>query len=630
MLVENDQILAEVHEALAVDQVGLLNTRATADKRFDTLVIRGTGTPSAISAKNVYSSGRNLVHLVIGMDGNKIIQMTDFTRRVGTGFQFENTSILIGLVNVGYLLEDDSQKSHYRHVDNFAPDKRILARGVNDRKKRLWPCFPNEQLELLVQVAGTLMNHYGIRLVQTYEELNINALDPGPAFPMVSFIERLRQEVPNLGNRPMITRKSTKSNRINSAPSSSAHQIADSQIKKGALLTAVDESENWSLVEMIDDIEMRWRKGWVKSDEIELIPFEAAIREHLLETKEGAAFPYIPAGKGNYNARKDSNHPKYLVMHYTTGTQLQSTINTFRNSGNGVSTHLVIGRDGRVIQMVPFNQAAYHCGFGSWEGDRNLNNLTIGIELDNAGRLTNIDGKWTKRGHIVPDNRVEEALHWKDRNVRTYERFTDVQLEVALRVARALVNHYGLKDIIGHDEISLETRYDPGPLFPLAKWREILIGQKDPKVKKYITKTETEIFKDYEGIPPRLNHPLVPNIKLKNQQTIKQIIRVENPFTLIKVSKGSTPFIGWVESDAIKVLTQITKINKEKVEFYRRFADGGPPPIKHRASPLPKDTLLRVLKVEGDLALVVTLERLGNFPFIEGWVKRDLIEGVNP
>jgi len=629
MLVHDDQLAVEDNEALAIDQVGLRQTSGNSLKKHEILIIRGTGTPSALSAKNGYAAGRNLVHLLIGRDGNKLIQMTDFNRRAGVGSKFESNALIIGLANVGYLLDDVSQKSNFRHMDNFSPSERLFARGTNDRKERYWPCYPAQQMELLLQVATTLMKHYGIRFIQSYENLNINALDPGPTFPLISFIERLRQEIPHLENRPMILRETLQEIHLHTEPETGSEPIPESLVLKGALLAAIDEKDDWSLVEVLGKDEKRWIKGWVNSKQIILRPFNGVIIDNMVETDDGAAFPFIPAARGNFNSRKDSNRPKYLVMHYTTGTQIQSTINTFRNSANGVSTHLVIGRDGRVIQMVPFNFAAYHCGSGSWENDRNLNYLSIGIELDNAGRLTQIGGHWSARGHIIPDDRVKEAIHWKDNQPRVYECFPDVQLDVAFRIAKALVEHYHLVDIIGHDEISLETRYDPGPLFPLAEWRELLYGRKEPNIVKYLSKPGIIVYRDYEGIPPRLNHPEVKDFVLKNKQSV-QVVRKEGRYTLIKVRKGKKIASGWVESNLLKVLPQVTKINSEKkVMFYHYFADGGPPPSKHPASPLPENTELRILKIQGNLALVITLTRLGTFPFVAGWVSLDSLHKAN-
>jgi len=45
-----------------------------------------------------------------------------------------------------------------------------------------------------------------------------------------------------------------------------------------------------------------------------------------------------------------------------------------------VSAHLLIKRDGEIIQFVPFNMRAWHAGESSFQGKDNCNDYSIGIE----------------------------------------------------------------------------------------------------------------------------------------------------------------------------------------------------------------------------------------------------------
>ena len=48
--------------------------------------------------------------------------------------------------------------------------------------------------------------------------------------------------------------------------------------------------------------------------------------------------------------------PSLLVLHYTAGSSAASTVAWFRNPQSRVSAHRVIGRDGSVTQLMPFNR----------------------------------------------------------------------------------------------------------------------------------------------------------------------------------------------------------------------------------------------------------------------------------
>ena len=90
----------------------------------------------------------------------------------------------------------------------------------------------------------------------------------------------------------------------------------------------------------------------------------------------------------NFGLRK----PNYVVIHHTAQKSLDQTIKTFHNEKVGVSSHYVIGRDGKVVQMVNDYFRAHHAGLGKWGNDSDLNSSSIGIELDNDG----LTDPWTE------------------------------------------------------------------------------------------------------------------------------------------------------------------------------------------------------------------------------------------
>src|SRR5690606_17588638 len=55
------------------------------------------------------------------------------------------------------------------------------------------------------------------------------------------------------------------------------------------------------------------------------------------------------------------------------------------NQKVGVSSHYVISRDGKIVQMVNDLYRAHHAGLGRWGNDTDMNSSSIGIELDNNG-----------------------------------------------------------------------------------------------------------------------------------------------------------------------------------------------------------------------------------------------------
>jgi hypothetical protein len=90
--------------------------------------------------------------------------------------------------------------------------------------------------------------------------------------------------------------------------------------------------------------------------------------------------------------------PLGIVWHYTDGVGgpgyaegLARHIQTFRRGvDRPASWHLVIAKDGAIYQSAPFTVGTWHVGKpGIIAGRRfaNINHVTVGCELENAGRL---------------------------------------------------------------------------------------------------------------------------------------------------------------------------------------------------------------------------------------------------
>jgi len=62
----------------------------------------------------------------------------------------------------------------------------------------------------------------------------------------------------------------------------------------------------------------------------------------------------------NYFSR-DGHKPEFIVIHIMQG-MMEGTISWFKNPASGVSAHYLVGKDGRVVQMVKDAEAAWHAG----------------------------------------------------------------------------------------------------------------------------------------------------------------------------------------------------------------------------------------------------------------------------
>lgn len=212
------------------------------------------------------------------------------------------------------------------------------------------------------------------------------------------------------------------------------------------------------------------------------------VRRHRLYLgDEPVAFSRSPNTGGELTA-------SYLIVHYTAGSSAEASVNWLTNPDARASAHLVIGRDGTITQLVAFNRVAWHAGASQWEGLRGLNQHSIGMELDNAGRLEQKGGEWCAWfGRAYGPDAVMHACHRNESVTCGWHVYPPAQIETARRVAEVLIAKYRLKGIAGHDEISPGRKVDPGPAFPMGSFRDHLFGRGEQTHPIYRTLTGLNI-----------------------------------------------------------------------------------------------------------------------------------------
>ena len=108
--------------------------------------------------------------------------------------------------------------------------------------------------------------------------------------------------------------------------------------------------------------------------------------------------------------------------------------------GLQVSAHLLIRRDGEVVQYVPFHQRAWHAGESVFAGRDNCNDFSIGIELEGT------------------DEQPYEAIQYE-------------QLQRVVRLIQEAYPAITPERIVGHCDIAPGRKTDPGPAFDWQRFR---------------------------------------------------------------------------------------------------------------------------------------------------------------
>ena len=166
---------------------------------------------------------------------------------------------------------------------------------------------------------------------------------------------------------------------------------------------------------------------------------------------------------------KNTRHlegPDMIVLHYTAGTSAESSALFLTRPDVSASAHLVIGRDGEVFQLVPFNIEAWHAGKSWYAGRGGLNRYSIGIELDNLGKLRFSGNLFIAEcGRVVTPDEVytdcsgDSPTYW--------HRYTARQIRVLREICTLLEETYPIRDVVGHSVIT-PRKIDPGPALEFA------------------------------------------------------------------------------------------------------------------------------------------------------------------
>ncbi len=197
------------------------------------------------------------------------------------------------------------------------------------------------------------------------------------------------------------------------------------------------------------------------------------ISNHRLEG-EGVEYLESPNQGGPY----EEGNLDTIIIHYTAGASAQGAIQTLSDIERKVSAHLVVGRDGYIAQLLPFDTVGWHAGKSTWGEREGFNKYSIGIEIDNPGQLEERDGLFVSWfGGEYPEDEVVRAVHRNQTRPTCWHAFTEVQIRVVEELCVLLIQEYGICHILGHEEIAPDRKIDPGPAFPLDELRGRLLSR---------------------------------------------------------------------------------------------------------------------------------------------------------
>ena len=148
----------------------------------------------------------------------------------------------------------------------------------------------------------------------------------------------------------------------------------------------------------------------------------------------------IAAPSPNFDAR--TAPPDMIVLHYTGMPTGDAALAKMCDPAAKVAAHYMVEEDGRVFALVDEARRAWHAGVSFWQGHRDINAISVGVEIVNPGHEFG------------------------------YRPFPDAQIDAVIELVADIRTRWDIPDerILGHSDVAPSRKEDPGELFP---WRRL-------------------------------------------------------------------------------------------------------------------------------------------------------------
>ena len=187
---------------------------------------------------------------------------------------------------------------------------------------------------------------------------------------------------------------------------------------------------------------------------------QAAIPDYSVDARRGILVAARQVPSPNFDSRPDGVTAELIVVHGISlppgeyggpwidrlfSNELPAGAHPYFDEVRSlrVSSHLLIRRDGNIVQYVSFNARAWHAGRSSFAGREGCNDFSIGVELEGTDDTP-------------------------------YERVQYVNLAAVIRALCAAYPALSPRRLVGHSDIAPGRKTDPGACFDGQLARELI------------------------------------------------------------------------------------------------------------------------------------------------------------
>ena len=154
-------------------------------------------------------------------------------------------------------------------------------------------------------------------------------------------------------------------------------------------------------------------------------------------------YPIILNNSPNYDERPHGAVVDKIIIHYTGMLTAEDALNKMCDNSpeakalGRVSAHYMIDEEGKIFALVDERDRAWHAGLSFWQGQININDTSIGIELVNPG------------------------------HEHGYKPFPRAQMHALAELGQSICKRNPIRPefVLGHSDIAPGRKVDPGEKF---------------------------------------------------------------------------------------------------------------------------------------------------------------------
>lgn len=156
---------------------------------------------------------------------------------------------------------------------------------------------------------------------------------------------------------------------------------------------------------------------------------------------------------------------KFIVMHFT-ALNYEDSVRALVDEG-GLSSHYLVPErfdptypddELKVKQLVKESERAWHAGRSYWQGRKNVNDQSIGIEIVNVPEC-----------HYDPLSKAASRRENDNQRLCLFPDYDPEQIQLLIKLTKAILARHpdiGPTQVVGHSDIAPNRKNDPGPRFP--------------------------------------------------------------------------------------------------------------------------------------------------------------------